>query len=260
MNQEMYDPPKRSLQHLINVPSKTTNNREIVENPLTFENVISLASMHRDEDLPSSKLPFVWKLYEMLEDMEQSGNEDIVSWVADGKAFKVHKLKQFTEEIIPAYFKQSKYKSFQRQLYFYAFTRITSGPDAGAYGHPKFVRGIKTLCLSMTLKKPSRNSKVPKHAGEVATKKQQEQQQEHNSHTSPQQNGKCTAEDPSEWMTKLENLRVHGAGPSTLSDGPGSANPTTMPERTGPTHGDTVFAFDGMPFHFMDIEFSDLNE
>jgi hypothetical protein len=139
---------------------------------------------------------------------------------------------------------------------------ITTGPDAGAFGHPKFVNGIKTLCLSMTLKKPSRNSKVPKDAGEVATKKQQEQQQEHDSHTSQQQqNGKCTAEDPSEWMTKLESLRVHGAGHSTLSDGDESANSTTtMLERTGPSHGDTVFAFGDMPFHFMDIEFSDLHE
>jgi hypothetical protein len=49
--------------------------------PIDVRNVISLASMHRDEDFPSSKLPFVWKQYKILEDMEQSGNEDIVSWV-----------------------------------------------------------------------------------------------------------------------------------------------------------------------------------
>jgi hypothetical protein len=121
------------------------------------------------EDLPSSKLPFVWKLYEMLEDVESAKQEDIVSWVRNGKAFKVHQLETFVDTIIPKYCKLSKYKSFQRQLYFYGFTRILSGPDQGGYHHPKFVRGKKTLCLSMTPKNNSRRRRRSS-ASSTATK------------------------------------------------------------------------------------------
>ena len=63
-----------------------------------------------DSDLPSCKLPFVWKLYEMLEDMERIGNEHIISWLSNGKGFKVHDLSAFVDRVIPRYFKQSKYK------------------------------------------------------------------------------------------------------------------------------------------------------
>jgi len=119
---------------------------------------LSLSSLAQDPNLPSSKLPFAWKLYEMLETVHKNDvDTDIVSWVDDGKAFKVHDLKRFVDEIVPTYFKQSKYKSFQRQLYFYGFTRETSsgkkGHTPGSYRHPKFIRGKKTMCLSMTPKK-----------------------------------------------------------------------------------------------------------
>ena len=108
--------------------------------------------LERQEDLSTSKLPFLWKVYEMLEDVETTGQTNIVSWSSDGKSFKVHQVQPFIADVIPKYSKLSKYKSFQRQLYFYGFTRINSGPHKGAYHHPKFLRGHKTLCLSMSPK------------------------------------------------------------------------------------------------------------
>eukprot|EP00535_Pseudo-nitzschia_heimii_P005853 CAMPEP_0197174734 /NCGR_PEP_ID=MMETSP1423-20130617/1130_1 /TAXON_ID=476441 /ORGANISM="Pseudo-nitzschia heimii, Strain UNC1101" /LENGTH=336 /DNA_ID=CAMNT_0042623697 /DNA_START=144 /DNA_END=1154 /DNA_ORIENTATION=- len=120
---------------------------------------LTLSSIAQDPNLPSSKLPFAWKLYEMLETVHKNKvDTDVVSWVDNGEAFKVHDLKRFVDEIVPIYFKQSKYKSFQRQLYFYGFTRETSSAGKnchtpGSYRHPKFVRGKKTLCLSMAPKK-----------------------------------------------------------------------------------------------------------
>ena len=102
------------------------------DQPLTLANLMDL---NRDEDLPSCKLPFVWKLYEMLEDVATSGNDHIVSWVGKGKGFKVHDMSKFVNKIIPMYFKQSKFKSFQRQLYFYNFKRISSGTEEGGYHH-----------------------------------------------------------------------------------------------------------------------------
>jgi len=76
-------------------------------------------SLTQYDALAETKLPFVWKLYEMLEDIERTSRQDIVSWVDNGRAFKVHKLKEFVDVIIPQYFKQSQYKSFQKQLVSY---------------------------------------------------------------------------------------------------------------------------------------------
>ena len=111
---------------------------------------LNIANIRKGEKLSSSKLPFLWKLHEMLDDVEKTGDDHIVSWLPHGKAFRVHKPKSFVQKIIPHYFNQSKYKSFQRQLHLYDFVRTPRGIEAGAYRHPKFVRGKKSLCLSLS--------------------------------------------------------------------------------------------------------------
>mmetsp|Transcript_23537 Transcript_23537/g.67419 ORF Transcript_23537/g.67419 Transcript_23537/m.67419 type:complete len:316 (-) Transcript_23537:159-1106(-) len=90
--------------------------------------------------------PFPWKVYEMLEDAEAQGFDDIVSWNAEGNGFVVHNKERFTKEIISKYFKQSRYKSFQRQLSLYGFDRAQS---KGMRSHPKLLRGQKNLCRQM---------------------------------------------------------------------------------------------------------------
>ena len=64
-------------------------------------------------------LPFPWKVHALLRDVtKQNGgaDESIVSWLPDGLGFKVHKPEAFVDDIMPRYFKQTKYKSFQRQV------------------------------------------------------------------------------------------------------------------------------------------------
>lgn len=114
---------------------------------------ITIEQLRAGQNLASSKLPFLWKLHAMLDDVEKTGDDNIVSWLDHGKAFRVHKPKLFVQKIIPYYFKQSKYKSFQRQLHLYQFVRTPRGPEAGAYAHPKFIRDCKALCLSLSPKK-----------------------------------------------------------------------------------------------------------
>ena len=58
---------------------------------------------------------FPWKLHEMLELAEEEGFGGIVSWLPDGKSFKVYNPNIFVQKIMPNFFQQSKYKSFQRQ-------------------------------------------------------------------------------------------------------------------------------------------------
>lgn len=122
---------------------------------------LTIANIRNGYNLSSSKLPFLWKLHEMLDDVEKTGDDHIVSWLHDGKSFRVHKPKSFVQKIIPYYFNQSKFKSFQRQLHLYEFVRTPRGVDAGAYSHPMFVRGKKSLCLSLSPHKIKNKGKIP---------------------------------------------------------------------------------------------------
>lgn len=93
-------------------------------------------------------VPFPMKLHNMLEQIAQYENEleHIVSWQPHGRCFLVHKIKEFQEDVLPRFFQQRKYASFQRQLNLYGFSRLTKGPDRGAYYHELFLRGKSILC------------------------------------------------------------------------------------------------------------------
>lgn len=97
--------------------------------------------------------PFPWKLHIMLDAMDETGDKSIVCWQPHGRAFMVHKPKDFVQEVMPHFFNQTKYASFQRQLNLYGFSRLTHGPDKGAYYHNCFVRGKRHLCKGMIRQK-----------------------------------------------------------------------------------------------------------
>ncbi|KAL3930432.1 MAG: hypothetical protein SGARI_004485, partial [Bacillariaceae sp.] len=89
----------------------------------------------------------------MLDHMEAKGDEEIVTWQPHGRAFTVRQPKEFVAAIMPQFFNQTKYASFQRQLNLYGFSRLTHGPDKGAYYHSCFVRGQRHLCKRMIRQK-----------------------------------------------------------------------------------------------------------
>ena len=61
--------------------------------------------------------PFPAKLHRMLSELEQQeGGTDIASFLPHGRAFVIHRPKQFAEEVMPKYFRMSRFSSFQRQL------------------------------------------------------------------------------------------------------------------------------------------------
>jgi hypothetical protein len=59
----------------------------------------------------------------MLEAASKEGFDDVVCWLHGGTTFKVLNSARFTEEVMPNYFNQRKYKSFLRQLNLYGFQR-----------------------------------------------------------------------------------------------------------------------------------------
>jgi hypothetical protein len=54
---------------------------------------------------------FPWKLHDMLDRSFSEGYGDVVSWVDDGQAFRVHNAEVFVDHIMQRFFKQTKYKS-----------------------------------------------------------------------------------------------------------------------------------------------------
>jgi hypothetical protein len=52
-----------------------------------------------DQESKIGILQFPWKLHEMLSDAELDGNESIVSWMPDGRAFRVNDKDSFVKNI-----------------------------------------------------------------------------------------------------------------------------------------------------------------
>ena len=94
----------------------------------------------------TNQIPFPVKLYQMLDDLEQTENSHIASWSSDGSCIRVHDQIAFVNSVLGSYFRQTKYKSFQKQLYLYGFSRISDGRNRGYYFHPDFQRPNKIRC------------------------------------------------------------------------------------------------------------------
>ena len=78
-------------------------------------------------------VPFPYRLHEMLSNVDTEHDSTIVSWLPDGRHFKVHDPRRFVEFVISSAFKQKSLKSFQRQLHLYGFQRVHEGVDKGTF-------------------------------------------------------------------------------------------------------------------------------
>mmetsp|Transcript_3319 Transcript_3319/g.9432 ORF Transcript_3319/g.9432 Transcript_3319/m.9432 type:complete len:507 (+) Transcript_3319:211-1731(+) len=113
---------------------------------------------------------FPFRLHRMLEEIEEgggtcedSGKEEtgqrrnekrIISWVDGGSAFQMHDIDEFMNHIAPRYFRrQTKHRSFMRQLQLYGFARDASNHQPRSrgwrYHHPKFLKGRPNLCAQI---------------------------------------------------------------------------------------------------------------
>ena len=99
-----------------------------------------------ERNLGGTTMTFPERLHQML---EQGEFPDIVSWAPHGRAFQVHKPKEFEATVLLLFFNQTKFRSFQRQLNLYKFRRVYQELDRGAYYHELFLRGRGKLCTRM---------------------------------------------------------------------------------------------------------------
>lgn len=132
----------------------------------------------------AQQLRFPWKLHLLLERCEyeheqrmtaigdpqhqQQSSESFqdmpISWLPCGKAFKVHDKKRFVKEIMPSFFGTQSFKTFQRNLNLWGFTRVSKGPQKDVCSHPLFLKGFPAVCQSMkriVLKGTGRGNRAP---------------------------------------------------------------------------------------------------
>ena len=144
---------------------------------------------------------FPLKLYKIMEDAEKiqsmksdgdgnekdDGNEkttitkdvgfaDVISWLPDGDAFRIHDVKRFENEIMPKYFHSSNIKSFQKSLNLWGFKSMRAQgfslkrfpTKQYVWSHPFFKRGERSLCNQMA-RVVRHNSKALLSQGAAAT-------------------------------------------------------------------------------------------
>mmetsp|Transcript_27651 Transcript_27651/g.49925 ORF Transcript_27651/g.49925 Transcript_27651/m.49925 type:complete len:279 (-) Transcript_27651:1324-2160(-) len=101
--------------------------------------------------LPTS---FLQKTFDMVSNEELS---KVVSWSEDGCAFIIKDVSEFTDKVLPRYFKHSNYASFVRQLNMYDFHKCRVDGQENAFVQPLFRKDSRQL-LPEIKRKVSDNS------------------------------------------------------------------------------------------------------
>ena len=66
-------------------------------------------------------------LHLVLTRAEKDGYSHICAWQSHGRGFAVFNREKFVAEVMPNFFRQSQYASFQRQLNLYGYVASTRG-------------------------------------------------------------------------------------------------------------------------------------
>jgi hypothetical protein len=82
----------------------------------------------------------------------------IVTWTKDGKSFTILRPNAFASEILPKFFKESKYASFTRKLHRWGFQRHLRGSETGSFFNTNFQMGRPDMLDKMTCYKQPRES------------------------------------------------------------------------------------------------------
>ena len=76
----------------------------------------SLSNKNTGNDKKNFNANFLMKLYQILETPELTS---IIEWGENGKFFKVKNITEFTEKVLPKFFKHNNFASFVRQVNFF---------------------------------------------------------------------------------------------------------------------------------------------
>ena len=134
------------------------NNIQEEDNNIEKENIKEPDNqIHNEKYKKKSEFPsFLLKLYQILENEEY---KDIIQWGENGKFFVVKNIHDFTEKILPKYYKHNNYSSFIRQLNMYDFHKKKSGQNEHIFHHQYFIKDQKDLMKSIKRKSKKEKDK-----------------------------------------------------------------------------------------------------
>ncbi|KAF5473096.1 hypothetical protein F2P56_009737 [Juglans regia] len=129
--------------------------REVLELELELEKGTSKSATTSSQS-PRARCPppFLSKTYDLLEgedDDDDRGKLRTVSWNAEGTGFVVWSPAEFSELVLPKYFKHNNFSSFIRQLNTYGFKKTCS--KIWEFKHEKFQKGCRHMLVEITRKK-----------------------------------------------------------------------------------------------------------
>uniref|UniRef100_A0A7S1VXF6 HSF-type DNA-binding domain-containing protein n=1 Tax=Grammatophora oceanica TaxID=210454 RepID=A0A7S1VXF6_9STRA len=166
------------------MPARVSTNAQKTKKPLPLD----------DEGDDENAKIFPQRLMEIL---SEPSNYQAISWLPHGKAFIIVNRQKFANDVLPKYFRKTKYTSFTRKLNRWNFTRVTRGPELGAYYHEFFQRGDEALCTQMYCK-----NERAKFA--VALKGEKASKAPENSQADQTQKPKTTRDSPSSEQKQLQ--------------------------------------------------------
>lgn len=106
---------------------------------MSEENQSQVVSKQKQGNTPA----FLDKLFDILEDNQ--AHSHLIAWQSDGTSFIIKKVSDFSEIVLPRYFKHSNIQSYVRQLNMYGFSKTRHDSNHHEFSHRLFLKGRRDL-------------------------------------------------------------------------------------------------------------------
>jgi len=106
-----------------------------------------------DRKKHASGLTFPEKLMKLMQFADSQGDDFCISWIPGGKSFVIDNSEEFTQKVLPKFFKATKFSSYTRKLYRWRFRKINQGiglDDSIVFGNENFQRDNAELMKNMS--------------------------------------------------------------------------------------------------------------